>query len=337
MRAEIVAVGETPEKPKRAVESPAGRLAALGAGRTSGAGDRVFAAIEFAFAGLILVIMAVMVVTLVVQAWPSITQFGLGFLTSSTWDPIRNIYGAEPAILGTIYSSAIALVLAAPVGILSAIFLVEFAPRAIRFPLGFLVELLAAVPSIVYGLWALFVLVPIVRVDIETPLIDRFGNLPLFSGYPLGLGMLSAGLILAIMILPTIAALSRDVLRTVPRSQSEAMLALGATRWQTMWKVVVAYARSGISGAIILALGRAVGETMAVQMVIGSSSHSITWSLFNPATTMPATIVNQFSEATGVLYRSALFEIALILMIITLGLNGLARILVWSVQRRGAA
>ena len=336
MREDLISAAQLPEAIDN-VESPTGRLVALGGARGGGVGDRVFGFIEFGFAALILVIMAVMLVTLIVQAWPSITQFGLGFLTSSTWDPIRNIYGAEPAILGTIYSSAIALLLATPIGVLSAVFLVEFAPRFLRFPLGFLVELLAAVPSIVYGLWALFVLVPIVRTDIEPPLSGHFGNFPLFSGYPIGLGMLSAGLILAVMILPTIAALSRDVLRTVPRSQSEAMLALGATHWQTVWKVVVAYARSGIIGAVILALGRAVGETMAVQMVIGSNSQQITWSLFNTATTMPAAIVNQFSEATGVLYRAALFEIALILMIITLGLNGVARLLVWSVQRRGGA
>ena len=195
-----------------------------------------------------------------------------------------------------------------------------------------MVELLAAVPSIVYGLWALIVLVPLVRDHIQPPLIDHFGNTPFFSGYPIGLGVFTASLILSIMILPTIASISRDVMLAVPNSQRDAMLALGATRWETTWKVVVPYARSGIIGAIVLALGRAVGETMAVQMVIGNTQ-SFNLSLFNFGTTMPATIVNQFTEATGETYLSALIELALILMIVTIILNAIARLLVWRVTR----
>jgi phosphate transport system permease protein len=256
----------------------------------------------------------------------------LSFLTSSDWNTITGVFGAAPPILGTVYTSLLALALAAPVAVLVAIFLVELAPRSLRFPLGFLVELLAAVPSIVYGLWALLVLVPLVRQYVEPPLIDRFGNTPFFSGYPLGLGILSASLILAIMILPTIASISRDVMLAVPNSQRDAMLALGATRWETTWRAVIPYARSGIIGGIILGLGRAVGETMAVQMVIGNQPQ-VTASLFQAGTTMAATIVNELTEATTDIHRSALIELGLILMLVTLALNAFARLLVWRVAR----
>lgn len=316
-----------PKAPARAPHAPA---------RVRNVGDRIFTAVTTGFAGLILGVLLLMVFILVYQGWPTITKFGFSFLTSTTWDATRDVYGAEPAIVGTLYTSLIALVLAAPVGVLVAIFLTEMAPLKIRFGLGFLVELLSAIPSIVYGLWALFVLVPLVRDHIEGPIGNSsLGNLSLFSGPPIGLGVLTAGLVLSIMILPTIAATSRDVMGAVPHSQREAMLALGATRWETTWKSVIPYARSGIIGGIILALGRAVGETMAVQMVIGNTLSTVSLSLFQTATTMPATLVNQFSEATpGTLFRSALIEIALILMIITVLLNVIARVLVWSVTRR---
>lgn len=301
--------------------------------RVHNIGDRVYFGITAGFAAMILAILVGMLAVLLYESWTSITHFGWVFIRNSTWDPIHNVYGAAPAILGTIYSSLLALLLAAPVGILVAIFLVEIAPRRFRFGLGFMVELLAAVPSIVYGLWALFILVPIIRQDVQPPLIGHFGNTPLFSGYPIGLGMLTAGVILAIMILPTIAVISRDVIQAVPNSQREAMLALGATRWETIWKIVVPHAKSGIIGSVVLGLGRAVGETMAVQMVIGNN-YSSGISLFSLGTTMPATIVNQFTEATGPLYRSALLEIGLILLTVTVMLNAVARILVWKVGRR---
>jgi phosphate transport system permease protein len=293
-------------------------------------GDRLFSLVTSGFAALIILVLVGTLAILLVQGRHSIARFGFSFVTTSTWDPSRDVFGAVPAILGTVYTSLLALAIAAPVGVMVGLFLTEMAPLRIRFSLGFLVELLAAVPSIVFGLWALFVLVPLVREHIQPPLIDHFGNTPFFSGYPLGLGVFTASLILAIMILPTIASISRDVMRAVPNSQRDAMLALGATRWETTWKVVVPYARSGIVGAIVLALGRAVGETMAVQMVIGSTQ-TISASLFNPGTTMPATIVNQFTEATGQLYQSALIELALILMIVTIVLNAAARLLVWRV------
>lgn len=310
-------------EPKRQPHPPA---------RSSNLGDQIFRLITAGFAGVIVVALLLVVGALLVQARLSIAAFSVGFLTSSTWDPIRNVFGAEPAILGTLYTSLLALLMAGPIAVLVAIFLTEFSPLWARFGLGFLVELLAAVPSIVFGLWALYVLVPLVRDHVQPFLIGHVGNTPFFSGYPIGLGVFTASVILAIMILPTIAAISRDVMRAVPNSQRDAMLALGATRWETTWKIVVPYARSGIVGGIVLGLGRAVGETMAVQMVIGNTQ-KISLSLFNFGTTIPATIVNQFAEATGDLYRSALIEMALILMLVTITLNAVARLLVWRVSR----
>lgn len=302
----------------------------------SNAGDRLFNLITASFAALILLVVVAMLGVLIVQGRESIQKFGFGFLTSSTWNPVRDIYGAVPSILGTVYTSLLALLIAAPIGLLVAIFLTEMAPRRIRFSLGFVIELLAAVPSIVFGLWALFVLVPFVAQYVQPWFIEHFGNTPLFSGAPIGLGYFTASLILAIMVLPTITSISRDVLASVPSSQRDAMFALGATRWETTWKVIVPYARSGIIGAIILALGRAVGETMAVQMVIGNTLQ-FSFSLFNPGTTMPATIVNQFAEASTPLYRSALIELALTLMVVTILLNAIARLLVFRVAPRRAA
>lgn len=304
--------------------------------RTFDTGDRVFRWVTTAFAGLVLAIIAAMVAVLAWQSRTSIQQFGLSFLYSSTWDPIHNRFGAAPAILGTVYTSLLALLIAAPIGIMVAIVLVELAPRVVRPWLGLLVELLAAVPSIVYGLWALVVLVPLVRDRVQPPLMGSLGWTPFFKGYPIGLGIFTAALILAIMILPTVASISRDVLLAVPNSQRDAMLALGATRWEMIWKAVIPSARSGIVGAIVLALGRAVGETMAVQMVIGNTQ-SIGLSVFNFGTTLPAAIVNQFTEATGQVYLSALIELALILMLVTIVLNAVARLLVWRVMRPGAS
>jgi phosphate transport system permease protein len=302
--------------------------------RATNLGDRLFDGLTTAVALIILLALAAMVGTLIYNSHQAISKFGFRFITTSTWDPVRDVFGALPAIMGTVYSSLLALLLAAPIGVLVAVFLVEMAPRRLSFGLGFLIELLSAVPSIVYGLWALFILVPLVRQSIQPFAVQHFGNTPLFSGYPIGLGMLPAALILAVMILPTIVALSRDVVQAVPNHQREAMLALGATRWETTWKVVVPYARSGIIGAIMLGLARAVGETMAVQMVIGNTQ-AISLSLNNLATTMPATIVNQFSEASpGSVYISALVEIALVLMIVTVLLNAAARLLVWGVTRK---
>lgn len=331
-------LGRTDVGPARPADSPTAATATRKPPRTSvrstNIGDRIFHALTTGFAASIVGILLIMFGVLVWQGRFSIQAHGLSFITGLTWDPsLLHLYGAAPSILGTLYTSALALLLAAPVGLMLAVFLSEIAPRRMRFPFGFLVELLAAVPSIVYGLWGLFVLVPFVRDYIEPIFQSHFGSVALFQGPPIGIGILSAVLILAIMILPTVAAISRDVMQAVPDSQRDAMLALGATRWETTWKVVVPAARSGIIGAIILGLGRAVGETMAVQMVIGNSVSQFNVSLFGFGTTLPATIVNQFQEATGAMYRSALIELALILMLVTVTLNIIARALVWRVSR----
>ncbi|MBV9280650.1 MAG: phosphate ABC transporter permease subunit PstC [Chloroflexi bacterium] len=322
---------------EQAVASPEPRREPHPPAQTPNTGDRVFNWVTAGFAGLIIAILALIIVVLTWQSRLTITHFGLSFLYNSTWNTVTNEFGGEPSILGTVYTSLLALLLAAPVAVMAAIFLVELAPRSVRFSLGFIIELLAAVPSIVFGLWALLVLKPdLIGPYVEPWLISHFGGTPvlsgLFNGYPTALDIFTASIILSIMILPTIASISRDVMLAVPNIQRDAMLALGATRWETTWKAVVPYARSGIIGGIILGLGRAVGETMAVQMVIGNHQ-AVSPSLFQPSTTMAATIVSEFQEATADLHRSALIELALILMLVTVCLNAIARLLVWRVAR----
>jgi phosphate transport system permease protein len=265
----------------------------------------------------------------------SIAQFGWRFLATSVWDPVRDEYGALPLIFGTVLSSLLALVIALPLGLGVAVFLSELAPRWLERPLSFLVELLAAIPSIVYGLWGIFVLVPWLRLHAEPWLGSHLGFLPFFKGAPYGFGMLAAGLILSVMVLPIIASISRDVMRSIPDLLREAALGLGATRWETT-KVVLAASKSGILGATLLGLGRAVGETMAVTMVIGNRA-DISASLFSPGYSMASVIANEFAEATTSMYTSALIEVALVLFVVTILLNALARLIVWSVTRRYAS
>jgi phosphate transport system permease protein len=241
-------------------------------------------------------------------------------------------FGALPFIFGTVVSSLLALMIAVPVGIGAAIYLSELAPKAVRPPLTFLVELLAAIPSVVYGLWGIFILAPWLRTWVEPILGRTLGFLPLFQGPPYGVGMLAAGLILAIMIVPFITAVSREVLLAVPRTQREAALALGATGWETTRLAVLRYGRSGLLGAVLLGLGRALGETMAVTMLIGNRPE-ISLSLFAPGYTMASVIANEFTEATSDLYLGALIEIGLLLLVLTLAVNALARLLVWSMGR----
>ncbi|RJQ30583.1 MAG: phosphate ABC transporter permease subunit PstC [Peptococcaceae bacterium] len=260
-------------------------------------------------------------------AWLSIHTFGFSFFTSSRWDPVHDVFGALPFIYGTLASSLLALIIAVPLSLGIAIFLSEMAPPWLKDPVSFVVEILAAIPSVVYGLWGIFVLAPWLRDGVEDWLAGALGFLPFFQGPRSGIGLLTAGIILAIMILPTITAISREVLVAVPQSQREAMLALGGTRWETIVRVVLPYGRVGLFGAIMLGLGRAVGETMAVTMVIGNQPN-ISLSLFSPAYTMPSVIVNEFSEAVTALHLSALMEIGLILFAITLLLNIMALILV---------
>jgi phosphate transport system permease protein len=270
-------------------------------------------------------------------AWPAFSKLGLSIVTSSNWDVRNGSFGAAPALFGTLVSSAVALIIATPLAIGVAIFLSEFSPSWLRQPVGFLVDLLAAIPSVVYGLWGIFVLVPLLRDPVMPFLRDtlHLGATPFFRGPAYGPSMLAAGVILAIMALPYISAVSREVLLAVPRSQREAALALGATRWEMIRDAVIPYAKSGIIGGIMLGLGRALGETMAVTMVIGNRPE-ISASLFAPGYTMASLIANQFSEATNDLHFSALMAVGAVLFIITLIVNAVARWLVWSVSRSGA-
>lgn len=295
-------------------------------------GDALFRAWTWMMAVVVVALVALLVYELYAGSRLGMERYGLRFLLDQDWNPVFEKFGSLPAIYGTVVSSFLALLIAGPLGLLAAIFLAELAPSWLDAPLSFLIELLASIPSVVYGLWGLYVLVPILR-GIQTGLHDRLGFLPLFSCTPLGLGMMAAVVILAIMILPYATAVARDVLRAVPDDQREAMLALGATQWETIWRVVVPYARSGIVGGLVLALGRAIGETMAVTMLIGNRPE-ISACLFNPAYTLASQIANEFTEATSDLYVSVLIELGLVLFVITFLLNGLARLLVWRISRR---
>ena len=262
----------------------------------------------------------------------AINEFGFKFFIVSQWDPVSGEFGALPFVYGTVVSSLLALLLALPLALGVAIFVTEICPRPLRAAVSFASELLAAIPSVIYGLWAIFVLVPLLRQDVEPWLMSHLGWSGLFEGPPYGIGMLAAGVILAIMIVPIISSIAREVMVAVPRPQREAALALGATRWEMIRVGVLRNARAGIVGAIILGLGRALGETMAVTMVIGNRPE-IAKSLLAPGYTLASVIANEFSEATDDLYLSALFEIGLALFLVTIIVNALARLLVWSVTR----
>lgn len=299
---------------------------------TGNTGDAVFRVLMLLVALLMVGIVVAMVIALAADSMPSIRLFGFRFLTSQTWNPIKGDFGALPFVYGTVASSLIALVISVPFSLGIAIFLVEQAPTYIARPIGFMVELLAAIPSVVYGLWGIFVLAPFLRVYIEPALAKWFWWIPLFSGSITGIGLLTGGIILAIMVTPIISAVVRDVLTAVLGSQREAALALGATKWE-MIRVVLVNGAPGIAGAVILGLGRALGETMAVTMVIGNRPQ-ISLSLFEPSYTIASAIANEFTEATGDLHLSALVELGLILFLVTFIVNGIARILVWNVTRK---
>jgi phosphate transport system permease protein len=301
---------------------------------TGNTGDAIFRATVFAAALLVLTVVLTMIVALASHSTLSIRQFGFGFLTSREWDPVKGQFGALAFIYGTIVSSLIALLISVPLSLGIAIFLVEQAPRYLARPITFLVELLAAIPSVVYGLWGIFVLAPFLRVHVEPHLARWFGWLPLFQGPITGIGLLTGGVILAIMVTPIISAVVRDVLAAVPNTQREAALALGATKWETTLVVLVNGA-PGIAGAVILGLGRAIGETMAVTMVIGNRAE-ISLSLFQPSYTLASVIANEFTEATADIYLSSLIELGLILFFVTFVVNAIARLMVWRVTRRTA-
>lgn len=289
--------------------------------------DSVYRGVLLAAATSVFLVVALIVFESARGASLSLRTFGWGFLTGTEWDPVADKYGALPYIYGTLVTSVIALLLAVPIGVGSAVYLAELAHRRVGGFISFLMELLAAVPSIVYGIWGFFVLAPFLRNAIEPWLVQHFGFLPLFRGVPFGIGILNAGIILAIMIVPTIISISREVLLATPQALREASLALGATRAESIG-VALDAARPGILGSVILALGRALGETMAVTMVIGNTNR-ITGSLLDPGATMASVIANEFTEATGTLYLSALIEIALVLFAVTIVVNAIARILVY--------
>ena len=285
------------------------------------------------FAAALLLIVVAIGVTLAGDSWLSLQKFGFDFWRTSIWDPVAGEFGAFPFIWGTLYSSVLALLIATPVALGIAVFISELCPQRLRTPLIFLTELLAAIPSIVYGLWGIFVLVPAVRA-VETSMPEWLRTLPLFSGPPLGVGMFAAALILAVMIVPFTSAVAREVLKTVPVTQREAAFALGATHFEAI-RAAMFYARTGIIGAVMLGFGRALGETMAVTMVIGNNPQ-VSLSLFAPQYTMAAVIANEFTEAADPLYLSALIEIGLVLFVITLLVNVLSRGLIWSMARQAS-
>jgi len=297
-------------------------------------GDRIYRTLTTAFAVAIPILLLFIAFEVFAAAWPALRRFGFGFITSSAWDSNAGQFGAAPMIYGTIVSSVLALVLSAPLALGVSIWLSEFAPRWLRQPVSFLVDLLAAIPSVVYGLWGIFVLLPILRGKVMPFLATTLGlgNTPFFSGPAYGNSMLAAAVILAIMILPYISAVSREVLMAVPRSQREAALAMGATKWEMIRDAVIPYARSGILGGIILGLGRALGETMAVTMLIGNR-HEIATSLFAPGYTLASVIANEFAEATNELHTAALMACGAVLLVVTLIVNAIARWLVWRVGR----
>lgn len=303
--------------------------------RTVSQGDLVYRTLLTGVALSLPVLLVFLTAELVSSAWPAVTRFGLSFFRRSVWDPVQGDFGALPLIVGTLYSSLVAVVIAVPLALGVAVFLTEFAPRRLRGPVATLIELLAAVPSVIYGLWGLFVLLPFLR-DAVWPVVGPAVSwLPVFRGTFYGPSVLAAGVILAVMILPYIASVSREVLLAVPNAQREAALALGATRWEAVWTVVLPYGRPGILGAVILGLGRALGETMAVTMVIGNR-HEVSASLVEPGYTIAAAIANEFAEAVSSLHLAALFYVGVALFLVSVLVNAAARVLVWRVARGSA-
>jgi phosphate transport system permease protein len=299
-------------------------------------GDEAAWLVTFIFASAIILITVLLFFELYRTSAPTREKFGWGFLTGIVWDPVALRFGALPFIYGTLITSALALIIGVPLGVGAAIFLAELAPVGLSTALAFIIELLAAVPSVIYGLLAIFTLVPFLRDFVTPALQNTLGFLPIFKGPSYGVSLLAGGCILAIMILPFIISISREVLLAVPRDQREASLALGATRWETAWNVVVPYAKAGIIGSIFLALARALGETMAVTMVIGNDP-KISASLLAPGYSIAAVIANEFQEAASAVHVSALIELGLVLFCITILVNALARLLILTMGRKGAA
>src|SRR6202171_3728721 len=298
-------------------------------------GDEIALIITFLFAASVVLVTVMLVYELWRESYLPRHKFGFAFFRTSVWDPIFDQFGALPFIYGTLVTAGVALLIAVPLGIGAAIFLAELAPPRVSDTLQFFIDLLAAVPSVIYGVLGIFVVIPVMREVLQPALQKSLGFLPLFQGPAYGVGFLTAGIVLAIMVIPYIISVSREVLLSVPRDQREAALALGATRWETTWKVVVPFARTGILGSSFLALARALGETMAVTMVIGNTPH-VSASLLASGYTIAAVIANEFSEATSNMHLNALMELALVLFLLTFTLNGLARIMIVLTSQRGS-
>ena len=298
-------------------------------------GDEIARLLTFLFAASVVIITVLLVYQLWINSVLPRHKFGFHFFVTQAWDPILDEYGALPFIYGTVITSAVALFIAVPLGIGAAIFLAELAPPRISDTLQFFIDLLAAVPSVIYGLLGVFIIVPLMRVVIAPTLIKTLGFLPIFTGPSYGVGFFTAGIVMAIMVIPYIISVSREVLLSVPRDQREAALALGSTRWEATWQVVVPFAKTGIMGSIFLAMARALGETMAVTMVIGNSP-KIAASLFAPGYTIAAVIANEFTEATGDMYLQSLVYLGLVLFLLTFLLNGMARLLILATTQKGS-
>jgi len=293
-------------------------------------GDRIFRGTTTFFALLVLALIASICVVLYVKGHLAVSTFGFKFLWNTAWDPVKEDFGALPSIFGTVFSSLLAILIATPISIGIAVFLTEMAPPWLQRPVGLGVEMLAAVPSIIYGMWGLFIFAPIMSRTVQPWLKGHLGGLPLFQGPPMGIGMMTAGIILAIMIIPFIASVARDVFSLVPAMSKESAYGLGATTWEVIRGVVVPHTRSGLVGAIFLGLGRALGETMAVTFVIGNA-HKISFSLLSPSNTIASTLANEFSEATTPIYTSSLIELGLILFLITTTILALAKFMLWRI------
>jgi phosphate transport system permease protein len=290
--------------------------------------DRLFYLLTLGSAALVVVLLLGVLVSLLVGAWPALSTFGPAFVWTQRWSPVKEIFGALAPIYGTLVTSLIAMIIGIPVSFGIAIFLTEICPQRLRRPIGIAIELLAGIPSIIYGLWGFFVLAPFLQTTVQPALTATLGKLPvlgvLFGGAPYGIGLLTAGIILAIMVLPFITSITRDVFLTVPTLLRESAYGMGMTTWEVCWSIIVPYTRVGLVGGVMLGLGRALGETMAVTFVIGNS-HNISPSLLAPATTISATIANEFNEATGALYTSSLIALGLILFVITFAVLALAK------------
>ena len=314
--------------------APADRSKALSGFNRS---DAIFRTLTFVCALTVLIVLGAVFVSLIIGAWPAFRQFGLGFFISESWNPVTEQFGAIAPIFGTVVTSLIAMLIAVPIGLGIAIFLTEICPLKLRRPIGTAIELLAGIPSIIYGIWGLFVFAPFLQATLQPALIKLFGNVPVlssvFAGPPYGIGILTSSLILAIMVLPFVTAISRDVFETVPPVLKEAAYGIGCTKWEVVRNIVIPYTRVGVIGGVMLGLGRALGETMAVTFVIGNA-HKISASILAPGTTISATIANEFTEAVGDLYTSSLVALGLILFIITFFVLAAARYMLMRLERQ---